>query len=294
MIMSVGNTPDAGAAGTVKLGGDMEVNRIGYGTMRLPGLEVWGEPTDPAGAKAVLRSAFSYGVNYFDTAAYYGPEVSNRLLREVFYPYPEGMVIGTKVGAVRAPDKSWHAAARPEQLRAAVEDNLRQLKLERLDLVHMRYHSVDANCPFIDSLGALADMQQEGKIRHIGVSNISEDQLLEAMRLVTVASVQNLYNLNNRTSESILNLCSKKRIVFMPFFPLDIGKIACNNQLLALLAEKYGISPFQLALAWLLLRSPFILPIPGTASLDHLAENIAAAAIELAADDYESLAEGAI
>jgi aryl-alcohol dehydrogenase-like predicted oxidoreductase len=280
-------------AGTTKLGGDIEINRMGFGTMRLPGPGVWGEPTDPANAKTVLRRAFEYGVNYFDTAAYYGPEVANRLLREAFYPYPPGLVIGTKVGAVRAQDKSWHAAARPDELRIAVEDNLRELKLERLDLVHMRYHPDDANCPFAESLGVLADMQSEGKIRHIGVSNISEIQLMEALELVAVASVQNLYNLSNRTSERIVDLCSEKGIVFMPFFPLAIGKIDDDNRLLALLAENYGVSPFQLALAWLLARSPVMLTIPGTASLAHLAENIAAASIELAKDDYMSLAAGA-
>jgi aryl-alcohol dehydrogenase-like predicted oxidoreductase len=191
--------PDAMASGKLKLGGDIEINRMGFGTMQLPGPGVWGEPADAANAKAVLRQAFECGVNYFDTAAYYGPRVTNQLLKEVFYPYPEGLIIGTKVGALRAQDKSWYAAARPDELRAAVEDNLRELKLEQLDLVHMRYHADDTNCPFSESLGALVDLQREGKIRHIGVSNISEAQLLEALNLVAVASVQNLYNLNDRT-----------------------------------------------------------------------------------------------
>jgi len=284
---------DATVAGKLKLGKDIEINRMGFGTMRLPGPEVWGEPTDPANAKAVLRQAFEYGINYFDTAAYYGPAVTNQLLRETFYPYPEGLVIGTKVGALRAPDKSWYAAARPGELRAAVEDNLRELKLEQLDLVHMRYFSDGTNCPFVESLGALVDLQSEGKINHIGVSNISESQLIEALKLVTVVSVQNLYNLNNRTSERIVDLCSKQGIAFIPFFPLSIGKIGDENKLLASLAKKYGVSPFQLALAWLLARSPVMLTIPGTASLTHLAENVAAASIELAEDDYASLAVGA-
>ncbi len=290
----IGNSqrPDAAVAGKLKLGGDIEINRMGFGTMRLPGPGVWGEPADPVNAKAVLRQAFEYGVNYFDTAAYYGPTVTNQLLREAFYPYPEGLVIGTKVGALRAQDKSWYAAARPDELRAAVEDNLRELKLEQLDLVHMRYHSDGTNCPFTESLGALVDLQSEGKIRHIGVSNISESQLLEALKLITVASVQNLYNLSDRTSERIVDLCSKKSIAFMPFFPLAIGNIGDENKLLASLAKKYGVSPFQLALAWLLARSPVMLTIPGTASLTHLAENIAAASIELAEDDYVSLAAG--
>lgn len=292
-------TPDhdqhlhAAAAGTVTLGGDLTLQRMGYGAMRLPGPGVWGEPADPAGARAVLRRAVDLGVNYFDTAAYYGPEVANRLLREAFYPYPQGLVIGTKLGARREADQSWKPDLQPARLRAGIEDNLRQLSLERLDLVHLRYMG-DAGVPFLECLGALIDLRREGKVRHIGLSNVSAAQLAEAQQLVPIASVQNLYNLADRRAEDVLAACTQQGIVFMPFFPLAIGKLAGEQAELAAIARKYQATPAQVALAWLLRHSPQMLVIPGTGSLAHLEENIAAAGIRLAEADYAALTQSAM
>ena len=266
-------------AGTVTIGNENVINRIGFGTMRLPGPEIWGEPSNPTEAKAVLRRAVELGINYIDTAAFYGPEVSNRLITETLYPYPENLVIGTKVGAVRGSDKSWNSAMHPQSLRAACEDNLRQLRLEQLHLVHCRH--MESVVPFADSVAALAALQHEGKIRHIGVSNINQQQLAEAQGITTIVSVQNQYNLVTRDDEDLLNMCTQQNIVFMPYFPLAVGKLGQEQGLLATLAQKYSATPAQIALAWLLARSPIMLPIPGTASVKHLEENIAAAAIRL-------------
>ena len=270
----------ASLAGTVTLGNDTVVNRVGFGTMRLPGPGIWGEPSNPTEARAVLRRAVELGVNFIDTAAFYGPEVSNRLIAETLYPYAEDIVIATKVGAVRGADKSWNAAMDPKSLRAACEDNLRQLRLEQLHLVHCR-DMKSKEVPFADSVAALAELQREGKIRHIGVSNVNLQQLTEAQAITTIVSVQNQYNLAQRNEEELVNACTQQNIVFTPYFPLAIGQLGQGQGTLATLAERYSVTPAQIALAWLLAHSPIMLPIPGTSSVKHLEENIAAAAISL-------------
>ncbi len=269
----------ASIAGTITIGNDSVVNRVGFGTMRLPGPGVWGEPSNPTEAKAVLRRAVELGINFIDTAAFYGPEVSNRLIAETLYPYADDIVIATKVGAVRGPDKSWNVDLHPKSLRTACEDNLRQLRLEQLHLVHCRY--LESEVPFADSVTALAELQREGKIRHIGVSNINLQQLAEVQGITTIVSVQNQYNLIRRDDEELVNTCTQQNIVYMPFFPLAIGKLGQGQGVLTTLAEHYSVTPAQIALAWLLARSPIMLPIPGTSSVKHLEENIAAAAIHL-------------
>jgi len=270
----------AAAAGTVTLGKDTVVNRFGFGTMRLPGEDIWGEPVNPNEARAVLRRAVELGVNFIDTAAFYGPEVSNRLIAETLYPYADDLIIATKVGAVRGADKSWNPAMRPESLRAACEDNLRQLRLDQLHLVHCR-HMENSDVPFTDSVAALAELQREGKIRYIGVSNINMQQLNEAQAITQVVSVQNLYNLVHRDGEDILDVCTKQGIAFSPFFPLAIGQLGQGHGVLAEIAQRHQAAPAQIALAWLLARSPIMLAIPGTSSVKHLEENIAATAIQL-------------
>ncbi|HLZ59359.1 MAG TPA: aldo/keto reductase, partial [Ktedonosporobacter sp.] len=262
---------------------------LGFGTMRLPGPGVWGEPTDPAEAKAVLRRAVELGVNFIDTAAYYGPEVSNRLIRETLFPYPEELVIATKLGAKRGADQSWNADMRPERLRAACEENLRQLHLEQLPLVHCRYME-DSDVPFAESLGALVALQREGIIRHIGLSNVTLSQLREAQAITSIVSVENFYNLAYRQNEDLLEACTREQIAFIPFFPLAMGQFEHFGGQLEPLAQRYHATPAQIALAWLLARSPVMLPIPGTSSRPHLEENIAAATIHLTDADMTTLA----
>ena len=270
----------AAAAGTVTLGKDTVVNRFGFGTMRLPGKDIWGEPANPTEARAVLRRAVELGVNLIDTAAYYGPEVSNRLIAETLYPYPDDLIIATKIGAVRGADKSWNPGLRPEDIRAACEDNLRQLRLDQLHLVHCRQME-NSDVPFTDSVATLAELQREGKIRYIGVSNVNMQQLTEAQAITQVVSVQNLYNLVHRDGEDVLDACTKQGIAFSPFFPLAIGQLGQGHGVLAEIAQRHQAAPAQIALAWLLARSPIMLAIPGTSSVKHLEENIAATAIQL-------------
>ncbi|GCE10697.1 aldo/keto reductase [Tengunoibacter tsumagoiensis] len=269
----------AASAGTVTVGNDIIVNRIGFGTMRLPGPGVWGEPANPTEAKKVLQRAVELGVNFIDTAAYYGPDVANRLIVEALYPYPENLIIATKVGAKRGEDKSWNADMRPENIKAACEENLRQLRLEQLHLVHCRYMTKDV--PFAESVGALADLQREGKIRHVGVSNVTLEQLVEAQSITQIASVQNLYNLEHRSHEDVLQACTEQGIIFTPFFPLAMGKLGQTGGPLTAIAQHHHATPAQIALAWLLALSPMMLAIPGTSSQHHLEENIAGAAIHL-------------
>jgi aryl-alcohol dehydrogenase-like predicted oxidoreductase len=229
-------------------------------------------------------------VNFIDTAAYYGPEVANRLIMEALYPYPKDLFIATKFGAKRLPDKSWVAAMRPQELRAACEENLRQLRLERLNLVHCR-HMEDSGVPFAESVGTLAELQREGKIQHIGVSNINLAQLREAQDIVPIVSVQNLYNLEHREQKDVLDACTQEKIVFAPFFPLATGKLGQAGGVVATVAQKHGVRPAQIALAWLLAHSPAILTIPGTSSVSHLEENIAAGAITLSAEEIAEIEE---
>lgn len=289
--------PNAVAAGTFELGGDLLVRRLGYGAMRLPGPGAWGEPRDPDGAKAVLRRAIELGVNLLDTAGFYGPEVANRLIAEALHPYPEDLVIATKVGVKRGPDKSWNPYARPEELRADVEGDLRRLKLERLDLVYLRLGDgrilEHSGVPLAESFGTLADLKDEGKIRHLGLSNATSDTLEEAKRVAPVAAVQNLYNLANRRSEGLLKECERFGIAFVPFFPLAIGELAKSDGPVAEVAFRCGTTPAQVALAWLLGRSPVVLPIPGTSSVAHLEENVAAASHKLSEEEIEELTNAA-
>jgi aryl-alcohol dehydrogenase-like predicted oxidoreductase len=289
--------PNAAAAGTFELGGDLVVRRLGYGAMRLPGPGVWGEPEDPEGAKAVLRRAIELGVNLLDTAGFYGPEVADRLIAEALHPYPEGLTIATKVGVKRGPDRSWNPHARPEELRADVEGDLRRLKLERLDLVYLRLGDgrilEHSGVPLAESFGALAELKGEGKIRHLGLSSVTLEVFEEAREIAPVAAVQNLYNLANRSSEALLEACEQIGAAFVPFFPLAIGELAKPDGPVAEVASRRGATPAQVALAWLLARSPAILPIPGTSSIDHLDENVAAASLELSREEVEELADAA-
>ena len=245
---------NASQAGVVTLG-DATINRMAFGTMRLSGPGVWGEPRDPREALRVLRRAVELGVNYLDTAAYYGPLVSDRLIVEALYPFPAELIIGTKVGGWRGSDKSWTSEARPQQLKATIEDNLDRLRLEQLHLVHLRYTG-HADVPFADSLGAMIELRQEGKVRHIGLSNITLEQLIVAQEIVPIASVQNLYNLIDRRDENIIDYCTQQGIPFMSYFPLAVGSLGRDVGPLTTIARRHHATPAQVALAWLRARSP--------------------------------------
>jgi aryl-alcohol dehydrogenase-like predicted oxidoreductase len=270
------STAQAGAAGTIDVGGDLTVNRLGYGAMRITGDGIWGEPKDRDEAKAVLRRAVELGVNFIDTADSYGPEVSETLIAEALSPYPEELVIATKGGLVRPGPGVWNADGRPEHLREALEGSLRRLKLDQIPLY--QYHRPDPKVPLEDAIGTLVELKAEGKIRHIGVSNFDEEQLRTAQRLTPIVSLQNRYNVDDRKSESLVDLCEQERLVFLPWAPIQNldGNAGVQDA-----AAKYGVTPHQIVLAWLLARSPSILPIPGTGSIDHLEENVAAAGLKL-------------
>ncbi len=283
------NDFNARLAGTVVLG-DVTINRMGFGTIRLPGPGSWGYPDDAQEMLRVLRRAVDLGVNYLDTAAYYGPLVSDRLIVEALYPYPSDLIIGTKVGGWRGSDKRWTGESHPGQLQGAVEDNLSRLRLEQLPLVHFRYNEHSA-VPFVDSLGAMAQLQQEGKIRHIGLSSVSLEQLKTAQKMFQVASVQNLYNLVDRRDEDILDYCTQQGIPFMPYFPLAMGRLGGEVRPLVVIAQRHHATPAQVALAWLRARSPHMVLIPGTRSVAHLEENIASVNIQLSEEEWKELAE---
>lgn len=279
-------------AETIRLG-DLTVRRMGYGAMRLPGKGVWGEPDDPANARSVLRRVVELGINFIDTAWYYGPLVANRLISEALHPYPRDLVIATKLGAKRLPDKSWVPALRPEELRKGAEDDLRSLRLERLDVVHLR-KLPDSGVPLMESLDVLLAMQAEGKIRHIALSNVTADDVESALARTPLVAVQNMLNpasgITADTGESVLDLCTKKNIAYLPYFPLAMGKLAQGTSRVAAIGKKHGASPAQLALAWLLARSPIILPIPGTSSIAHLEENWQARHIALSPEELAAVA----
>jgi len=283
--MAAASAKPAQAAGTVRLGA-LEVPRMGFGAMRVTGAGVWGDPPDRAAAKALLRRALELGIAFLDTADSYGPYVSEEIIAEALHPYPAGLVIGTKGGLTR-PNRSWHPDGRPEHLRAAIDGSLKRLRLERIDLY--QFHTPDPRVPFADSLGAIAEAQRSGKIRHIGLSNVSVAQLEQAARLVDVVSVQNEYNLNDRASEDVLAACTQRGIAFIPWYPLGAGA-ALRSAKLKRVAARHGATPAQVALAWLLAHSPVMLPIPGTGTIAHLEENVAAAALRLSAEDLAALA----
>ncbi|WP_030143733.1 aldo/keto reductase [Mycetocola saprophilus] len=281
------STPHAAGSGTFLLGGDLPVTRLGYGTMQLTGPGVWGEPADPDTAIAVLRRAAEQGVTLFDTADSYGPSVTERLIREALHPYRDEIVIATKAGFTRQGPGEWTMLGQPAYLRQQVEMSLRILGLDRIDLFQL--HRIDPNFPLADQLGVLEEMRVEGKIRHIGLSEVSVDQLKAASDITRIASVQNLYNLSDRSAEDLLDYAEATGIGFIPWFPLATGKLAGPDSPLAQIAETHGATPAQLALAWLLHRSPAMLPIPGTSSLAHLDSNNAAADISLDADEMAAL-----
>jgi pyridoxine 4-dehydrogenase len=272
---------------TFNIGGDLEVRRLGFGAMRITGDGIWGPPDDPEGAGRLLRRVVELGVNLIDTADSYGPEVSENLIAEALHPYPEGLVIATKGGLRRTGPGQWPRDGRPERLKECCEGSLRRLRLERIDLYQL--HAPDPRVPLEDSLGALKELQDEGKIRHIGISNVSPEELERARAVVDVVTVQNRYNLVDRHSESVLAACEREGIGFIPWFPLAIGELARPGGPLDDLARRHDAAPGQLALAWLLGRSPVMLPIPGTASVEHLEENVAAQSIELDRDEFERL-----
>jgi pyridoxine 4-dehydrogenase len=277
----------AAAAGTLLIGGDLRVSRLGFGAMRITGDGIWGEPRDANEAFAVLRRAVQLGTNFIDTADAYGPYISERLIREALYPYPPGLLIATKGGQVRPRQEEWLADGRPEHLRAACESSLTRLKLERIDLYQL--HRPDPQVPYEDSIGELAKLQKEGKIRHIGVSNVSPEQLAQARALVKVVSVQNRYNVADRSSDPVLALCEREQIAFIPWGPLAQSAQAggSNKSLVALqaIAKERNIDGNEAALAWLLTRSPVMLPIPGTSQVKHLEDNVGAAKIKLTPEE---------
>ncbi|MFF9784217.1 MULTISPECIES: aldo/keto reductase [Streptomyces] len=287
--MTLENTSrPADASGTFTLGGDLTVNRLGYGAMQLTGPGVWGEPKDPAEAIRVLRRAVELGINFIDTADSYGPFVSERLIREALHPYPDDLLIATKGGLTRSGPDDWRPVGRPEYLRQQTELSLRHLGVERIDLYQL--HRIDEKVPLADQLGELVLLQEEGKVRHIGLSEATVQQLKEARTLANIASVQNLYNLANRSAEDVLNYAERENIAFIPWFPIATGELARPGGALDAAAKQHGASPSQLALAWLLHRSPVMLPIPGTCQTAHLEENAQAARVMLSDDECDNLA----
>ena len=269
--------------------GSYTVNRLGYGAMRITGPGVWGDPPDRDEALRVLRRAVELGVNFIDTADSYGPYVSEELIRAALHPYPDDLLIGTKAGLVRTGPNKWYPLGDPNYLRQEVEMSLRRLGLERIGLFQL--HRVDPRFPLADQIGELRDLQQEGKIHHIGLSEVDAQTIEKARKTAEIVSVQNLYNLTNRRHEKVVDHCEREGIAFIPWNPVAVGKLAAPSGILANAAKEYGATPGQLALAWLLRRSPAILPIPGTKSVAHLEENMAAGDIELSDEAYKALAE---
>ena len=268
---------------TFAIGGDLQVHRLGFGAMRITGKGIWGPPADPEEAKRLLRRVLELGIDLIDTADSYGPEVSENLIAEALHPYPDGLVIATKGGLRRTGPGQWPRDARPERLKECCEASLRRLKLDRIDLYQL--HAPDPKVPYEDSVGALKELQDQGKIRHIGISNVSVEEFEQARGLVEVVTVQNRYNLEDRDSEDVLEACEEAGIGFIPWFPLATGRLAEPGGPLDRIARERDATPGQIALAWLLARSPVMLPIPGTSSVEHLEENVAAATIALTQDE---------
>jgi pyridoxine 4-dehydrogenase len=283
-------TPNAAAAGLFSIGGDMPVHRLGFGAMRITGKGIWGEPADPAAARATLRALPELGVNLIDTADSYGPEVSENLIREVLHPY-RGMLIATKGGLTRHGPDIWKPLGRPEYLRQCVLMSLRRLGIERIDLWQL--HRIDSKVPREEQFEAIAAMRKEGLIRHVGLSEVTVEEIEAARKHFPVATVQNLYNLATRKSEAVLDYCQAEGIGFIPWYPLAAGDLAGTDSVLGRIAQRLGASNGQVALAWLLKRSPVMLPIPGTSKVEHLRENVGAASLELSDEDYRALEEAA-
>ncbi|TLZ13691.1 MAG: aldo/keto reductase [Gammaproteobacteria bacterium] len=286
-----GATATAAAAGTLTLGGDLVVNRMGFGAMRITGPGIWGEPKEPAEAHRVLRRAVELGVNFIDTADAYGPEVSERLIAEALHPYPQGLVIATKGGLVRPGPSQWVPDGRPEHLREACEASLKRLRLSRIDLY--QFHRIDPKVPLEDSIGELARLQKEGKIRHVGVSNFDVAELARARRVTPIVSVQNRYNIADRSSADVLALCEHEGLAFIPWAPIARGSSDtlegnAASKALDAIAHAHGVSVYQVAIAWLL-ATPAMLPIPGTSSVAHLEEDVAAAGIKLSATELAAI-----
>jgi pyridoxine 4-dehydrogenase len=286
-VLPVNDYVRAEAAGSLRVG-QTAVPRFGYGTMRLPGPGVWGPPRNHNAALAVLRRAVELGIRLIDTSGYYGPDVANQLIAEALHPYPEDLIIATKVGARRDAERGFVADGAPEAVRRACQHDAAVLQVEALDLVHARFMP-DSPVPFTETVGALAELRQAGLVCHIGVSNVTSDQLRAAQAITTIVSVENLYNARVLASTSVLEICEREGLLFLPFHPLGLGALAGVDSPLADIATEMHVSPAQVALAWLLERSPVILPIPGTTSVAHLEENVAAAALRLSADQINRL-----
>lgn len=284
-------TIDAAASGSFTIGGDLTVNRMGFGAMRITGNGIWGEPKDSEEAKRVLRRAVELGVNFIDTADSYGPEVSERLIAEALHPYPADLVIATKGGLTRQGPNKWLPVGRPEYLRQCVEMSLRRLKVERIDLYQL--HRIDPKVPAEETFAELRKMQEEGKIRHIGLSEVKPDELENAQKTIDVVSVQNKYNVGERANEDTLEYCVAHGLGFIPWFPVGAGKLLRPGGVLDRAAKQHNATVAQIALAWLLQRSPVILPIPGTSSVAHLEENIAAAGLKLSSDEWKTIEDAA-
>jgi pyridoxine 4-dehydrogenase len=284
---------------TIRLG-DLEVCRLGFGAMRLPGKDVWGEPDDPAKARAVVRRVVELGMNFIDTSWYYGPLVANRIIAETLFPYPAGLVIATKLGGKRLPDKGWAAFIRPEELREGAETDLKTLRKDVLDVVHLRYIASDV--PFLESLDALISLVKEGKIKHLALSNVNRQQVAQALARTPIVAVQNLYNVGGGggrlaqmthaavdAPDDVLALCNEKGIAYLPFFPLGVGSLGRPHPALDAVAGRRGATTAQVAIAWLLAKSKVMLPIPGTSSPSHLEENWGARAVSLSAEEVDSI-----
>ena len=278
---------NAAESGTFSLGGDLHVNRLGYGAMRLTGEGIWGEPRDAAEAKRVLQRSVEIGINFIDTADAYGPEVSERLIAEALHPYPKDLVIATKGGLTRTGPQQWHPVGRPEYLQQCVEMSLRRLKIDRIDLWQL--HRIDPKVPVEQSLEPILKLQQEGKIRHIGLSEVKPKEIEQVLKFAKVVSVQNQYNIGDRQHEDTLQFCEHHGIGFIPWFPVAAGKLAQAGGPLDQAAKRHGASVSQLALAWLLHRSPVMLPIPGTSSVKHLDENTASASLKLDSAEWNAI-----
>jgi aryl-alcohol dehydrogenase-like predicted oxidoreductase len=287
MAISATATVDAAASGTFSLGGDLKIHRLGFGAMRIVGDGVWGEPKDAENSKRVLRRAVELGVNFIDTADSYGPEVSERLIGEALAPYASGAIVATKAGLTRQGPNLWLPVGRPEYLQQQVEMSLRRLKLDQIALWQL--HRIDPKVPVEESLGAIARLQSKGKIRHVGLSEVKVPEIEQARKVLPIVSVQNQYNIGDRKHDDVVDYCTREGIAFIPWFPVAAGKLAQPGGKLDTAAKQHGVTVGQLSLAWLLHRSPVILPIPGTSSVAHLEENIAACAVKLSDAEWAEI-----